>query len=97
MLKDLNGLRFHKLLPKMQRQLNTHTLRLIAVTNESHPEIKFDVFQRLNTNTVPLNAQELRNCIYRGTLNELLKDVVGYGWVRSERGQTFVTSRFPWF
>ena len=77
-LKDLNGLRFHKLLPKMQRQLNTHTLRLIAVTNESHPEIKFDVFQRLNTNTMPLNAQELRNCIYRGTLNELLKDVVAY-------------------
>ena len=77
-LKDLNGLRFHKLPPKMQRQLNTHTLRLVAVTNESHPEIKFDVFQRLNTNTVPLNAQELRNCIYRGALNELLKDVVGY-------------------
>ena len=77
-LKDLNGLRFHKLTPKMQRQLNTHTLRLVAVTNESHPEIKFDVFQRLNTNTVPLNAQELRNCVYRGTLNELLKDVVAY-------------------
>ncbi len=77
-LKDLNGLRFHKLTPKIRRQLNTHTLRLVAVTNESHPEIKFDVFQRLNTNTVPLNAQELRNCVYRGTLNELLKDVVSY-------------------
>lgn len=77
-LKDLNGLRFHKLAPKIQRKLNTYTLRLVAVTNESHPEIKFDVFQRLNTNTVPLNAQELRNCVYRGTLNELLKDVVTY-------------------
>ena len=77
-LTDLNGQRFHKLHPKMKRQLNTHTLRLVAVTNESHPEIKFDVFQRLNTNTVPLNAQEIRNCIYRGSLNELLKDVVAY-------------------
>lgn len=77
-LKDLNGLRFHKLTPKMQRKLKTHTLRLVAITNESHHEIKFDVFQRLNTNTVPLNAQELRNCVYRGTLNELLKDVVAY-------------------
>jgi hypothetical protein len=48
------------------------------ITNESHPEIKFDVFQRLNTNTVPLNAQELRNCIYRGSLNSLLKDAVEY-------------------
>ena len=36
------------------------------------------LFQRLNTNTVPLNAQELRNCVYRGSLNELLKDAVLY-------------------
>ncbi|MCG7952391.1 MAG: DUF262 domain-containing protein [Candidatus Thiodiazotropha endolucinida] len=82
-LTDINGCRFHKLSPKLQRQLKTHTLRLVAVTNESHPEIKFDVFQRLNTNTVPLNAQELRNCVYRGTLNELLKDAVSYEpWLR---------------
>jgi hypothetical protein len=77
-LKDLNKLRFHQLPTKMQRQIKTHTLRLVAVTNESHPEIKFDVFQRLNTNTVPLNSQELRNCIYRGSLNDLLKDAVSY-------------------
>jgi hypothetical protein len=51
-------------------------LRCIAITNESHSEIKFDVFERLNTNTVPLNAQELRNCVYRGALNALIKDVV---------------------
>ena len=77
-LTDLNGQRFHELTAKIQRKLNTHTLRLVAVTNESHQDIKFDVFQRLNTNTVPLNAQELRNCVYRGALNELLKDVVNY-------------------
>jgi hypothetical protein len=77
-LTELNGLRFHKIPPKLQRQLKTHTLRCILITNESHPEIKFDVFERLNTNTVPLNAQELRNCVYRGSLNSLLKDVVCY-------------------
>ena len=75
---ELNGLRFHNLNPKVQRKLKTHTLRLVAVTNESHPEIKFDVFQRLNTNTMPLNAQELRNCVYRGSLNDLLKEAVEY-------------------
>lgn len=77
-LKDLNGCRFHEMPPRAQRQVRTHTLRLVAVTNESHPEIKFDVFERLNTNTVPLNAQELRNCVYRGSLNELLKEAVAY-------------------
>lgn len=55
----------------------------MLVTNESHPEIKFDVFERLNTNTVPLNAQELRNCIYRGNLNALLGTLSeGQDWLR---------------
>lgn len=77
-LTELNGLRFHEIPPKLQRQLKTHTLRCVLITNESHPEIKFDVFERLNTNTVPLNAQELRNCIYRGSLNSYLQEAVTY-------------------
>ncbi|WP_319582998.1 DUF262 domain-containing protein [uncultured Pseudodesulfovibrio sp.] len=82
-LTDLNGKRMHKLETKLQRKLRTHTLRLVAITNESHHEIKFDVFQRLNTNTAPLNAQELRNCMYRGALNDLLKEVTQYGnWLK---------------
>lgn len=75
-LSELNNSRFHEIQNKLQRQLKTHTLRCVLITNESHPEIKFDVFERLNTNTVPLNAQELRNCIYRGSLNTLLKEAV---------------------
>ena len=75
-LTELNDLRFHEVQNKLQRQIKTHTLRCVLITNESHPEIKFDVFERLNTNTVPLNAQELRNCVYRGALNSLLEDAV---------------------
>lgn len=77
-LTELNNLRFHEIPAKMQRQIKTHTLRCVLITNESHPEIKFDVFERLNTNTVPLNAQELRNCIYRGALNDLIKESAQY-------------------
>ncbi len=75
-LTELNGLRFHQLETKLQRKIKTHTMRCVAITNESHPEIKFDVFERLNTNTKPLNAQELRNCVFRGPLNTLLKKAV---------------------
>jgi len=38
--------------------------------------MKFEVFERLNTGGIALNAQELRNSLYRGTLNQMLKDVV---------------------
>ncbi len=82
-MSELNGRRFHELPKNLQRQIQTHTLRCTVITNQSHPEIKFDVFERLNTNTVPLNAQELRNCIYRGGLNDLLGDAVAYEpWLR---------------
>ncbi|MFN3349621.1 DUF262 domain-containing protein [Pseudorhodoplanes sp.] len=77
-LKEFSGKRFYELPTKTQRQLKTHTLRCILITNESHPDIKFDVFERLNTNTVPLNAQELRNCVYRGSLNSMLKSASEY-------------------
>jgi hypothetical protein len=74
-IEELNGLRFFELSSKEQRKIKTHTLRCVVITNQSHPEIKFDVFERLNTNTVPLNAQELRNCIARGPLNDLVGEL----------------------
>ncbi len=74
-LPEFDNKRFFELPSKEQRKLRTHTLRCVVITNESHPEIKFDVFERLNTSTMPLNAQELRNCVSRGTLNELLAEL----------------------
>lgn len=80
---DINGKRFHDLPQKLRRKFETYTLRCVIITNDSHPEIRFDVFQRLNTNTVPLNAQELRNCIYRGSLIDLLEKLASHGpWLR---------------
>ena len=82
-ISELNGMRFHELPRQQQRQIETHTLRAVIITNESHPDIQFDVFERLNTNTMPLNAQELRNCIYRGSLNNLLGNLAEYGlWLQ---------------
>lgn len=74
-LSEFNGKRFFELPSKEQRRIRTHTLRCVVVMNESHPEIKFDVFERLNTSTMPLNAQELRNCVSRGSLNNLLAEL----------------------
>ncbi|MQY42847.1 DUF262 domain-containing protein [Epibacterium sp. SM1969] len=73
--KEFNGFRFHKLPTKIQRQIKTHTIRCVMITNKSHPDVKFDIFERLNSNTSTLNAQELRNCLYRGDFNDLLKSI----------------------
>lgn len=81
-LAEFNGKRFFELPSKEQRRIRTHTLRCVVITNESHPEIKFDVFERLNTSTMPLNSQELRNCVSRGPLNNLLAELsFGERWL----------------
>jgi uncharacterized protein DUF262 len=72
-LTELNKSDVKSLNPKALRVLKNGLLRIIVIANDSHEEIKYDVFMRLNRGAVKLNEQELRNCLYRGTLNQSLK------------------------
>lgn len=65
---ELDGLTYSELDPRFQRHIINRTIRCIAILKETHPQIKFDVFERLNTGSVRLNPQELRHGIYNGTL-----------------------------
>ena len=38
--------------------------------------MKFEVFERLNTGGLALNAQEFRHALNGGAFNEILKDLV---------------------
>jgi len=74
-LTEYNRLLFRELPSDMQRVLRSSTLRCIIIKRESNPDIKFEIFERLNTGSVKLNDQELRNCIYRGRFNILLREL----------------------
>jgi hypothetical protein len=75
-VKELEGKRFEELPHKSKRLLDTGLMRVIVVRNSSHPEIKYDVFRRLNQGAVSLTHQELRNCLYRGKLIDIAKELV---------------------
>ncbi len=82
-LKDLNSKASFELPPTLRRKIETYTLRCVIVTNDSDPEIRFEVFERLNTNTMPLNPQELRNSISKGALIDLLGELANdEAWLR---------------
>lgn len=72
-MADLNGKKFSELPSELQRHLRSRPLRCIIIQKESDPNIRFDVFERLNTASVQLSPQELRNCLYRGPLNITIK------------------------
>ena len=75
-LTEYKRARFHELPGKEQRFLRSRSLRTIVIGHDSHPNMKYEVFERLNTGGIALNAQELRNSLYRGPLNDLLRTLV---------------------
>lgn len=75
-LAELNGKRFHQIPEREQRFLKSRMMRAVVIATDSHPNMKFEIFERLNTGAVVLNAQELRNSLYRGTFNVLLRELV---------------------
>lgn len=70
---ELDGFKFSELDPRFQRHIKNRTIRCIVILKDTHPQIKFDVFERLNTGSVKLNPQELRNGIYNGPLIKTLE------------------------
>ena len=70
---ELDGFKFSEPEPRFQRHIRNRTIRCIVILKDTHPQIKFDVFERLNTGSVKLNPQELRHGIYNGPLIEQLE------------------------
>jgi hypothetical protein len=72
---ELIGKSYVELAEGLQDKIRFCKIRAITFRKESQPDLKFEIFERLNTGAVPLNDQELRNCIYRGPYNDLLKEL----------------------
>ncbi len=73
---DINGLTFDDLPLNLQNVLQTRAnLRAIIILRQSDPDVKFQVFQRLNSGGVRLNAQEIRNSAWPGPLNDVILEL----------------------
>lgn len=75
---ELEGKPFAELDRQLQRAIERKPLPVVLIKQATHPRVKFDVFERLNTGAVQLNAQELRNCMYRGPFNDLINELSTY-------------------
>lgn len=66
-------------LNKLKRRIENSTLPITVIrcdpSLQSHSDYLFTIFHRLNTGGTKLNNQEIRNCIYSGSFNQLLKDL----------------------
>ncbi len=74
-LGKLNGCYYRDLPPFLTRRLEERTVKCLRIDSTIDPQVKYDIFERLNSGAVRLEAQELRNAIYRGPFNTLIKEL----------------------
>jgi len=63
--KELNRKIFEELDIDLQNKIRKTTLHTIVIKKESNEDVKFEIFERLNTGSTALNEDEIRNTVYR--------------------------------
>jgi hypothetical protein len=74
-LDEINGLLYNQLPPFLTRRLEERTIKCLRIDSTIDPQVKFDIFERLNTGSVKLESQELRNATARGPFNDAIKEL----------------------
>lgn len=67
---------------RLKTTIKRAVCRVEIVRWDSNKDIRYELFNRLNTGATPLSEQEIRNCIFRSypvDLNAILRDVARHG------------------
>lgn len=74
-LPELNGMKYSQLPPFLIRRLEERTIKCLRIDSTVDPQVKLDIFERLNSGSVRLEPQELRNASHQGKFNDLCKEL----------------------
>ena len=82
---ELEGFAFKDLPAALSNALKIRPyLRVVTMLRQSSPELKHEVFLRLNKAGVALNAQEIRNVAFSGKFNDLLLFLSGNNYFKTQ-------------
>ncbi len=93
-LSSLNGKLFRDLSEEHQAMVLDATIHTIVIDAGNNHNLRYEVFERLNRGSIPLNEQELRNCVYRGPFCNLLADLEKDPLWRKIKGSEIPEPRF---
>jgi Protein of unknown function DUF262 len=75
-LETFNNKLFEQLPKSVQLDFLLKPMKITTLSDKSDLNVRFDLFERLNTGGVALTDQEIRSCVYRGKFNDFLKTLV---------------------
>lgn len=81
LVKSLSGINYNTLPSKLALNIKRATCRVEIIRWNSDYDMRYELFNRLNTGGTELTAQEIRNCVFRGissNFNDFLKRVAAY-------------------
>lgn len=71
-LDKLNGIYFKNFSPARQKRFLNSTIRMIQISDKSDADVRFMMFERINTGSVVLKAMEQRKGIHRGKFMDFI-------------------------
>ncbi|MEU2106554.1 MULTISPECIES: DUF262 domain-containing protein [unclassified Nocardia] len=71
-LTTFEGFSFDELPTDIQTTFEDRPLKVIILNDKSELQVRYDLFERLNTGGIALTDQEIRECVYRGEFVDLL-------------------------
>lgn len=71
-LSLMNGKTIDQLSATLRLDFLLKPLKIVTLSDKSDAQVRFDLFERLNTGGLTLSDQEIRNCVYRGRFNDFI-------------------------
>lgn len=93
-MSSLNGRYYKDLREEEQSKIDSSTIHTVQIDAGKRTNLRYEIFERLNRGAVPLKEQEIRNCIFRGTFCDLLKQLEASDQWRKTKGTDKPDPRF---